>query len=230
MSDTYSLRIADLPEEARPRERLERSGPESLTNAELLAILFRTGTPKRNAVQVAEEVFRDMGGLAGVATASLDELSRVQGVGRVKAIEVKAAVELAKRLAATSDEAKPLIRGPADVAKLVALDLRYQTQEHLWALLLDSRNRVTQIRKITAGTLTESLIHPREVFKEAVRFSAAALVLVHNHPSGDPEPSPQDIAVTKRMLEAGKLMGIDLLDHVIIGDGRWTSLKDRGLM
>ena len=187
MSDTYnSQRIADMLPDDRPRERLERAGPESLTTPELLAILFRTGTAKRNAVQLAEDLFRHLGGLGGIATASLDELSSINGVGRVKAIEVKAAVELGKRLAATSQEAKPVIRSPDDVAKLMLAELRYETREHLCALILDTRNQVRCAPCISTGTLTESLVHPREVFKEALRFSAAAIILVHNHPSGDP--------------------------------------------
>jgi DNA repair protein RadC len=230
MGDTFTYRIADMLPEDRPRERLERSGPESLTTPELLAILFRTGTAKKNAVQVAEELFRALGGLGGIATASLDELSSSDGVGRVKAIEVKAAVELGKRLSATQEQAKPVIRSPESVAMLMMSDLRYEQREHLYALVLDARNQVRHTRLISTGTLTESLVHPREVFREAIRFSAAAIVLVHNHPSGDPEPSPQDIATTKRLMEAGKILGIDVLDHVIIGDGRWTSLKQRNLM
>jgi DNA repair protein RadC len=230
MAESYASRIADMLPEERPRERLEKSGPESLTTPELLGILFRTGTAKRNAVQVADDLFRDLGGLSGIATASLEQLASVSGVGRVKAIEVKAAVELGKRLAATTEEAKPVIRSPADVAHLLMADLRYETKEHLYALVLDVRNQVRHTRLISTGTLTESLVHPREVFKEAIRFSAAAIVLVHNHPSGDPTPSSDDVATTKRLLDAGKLLGIDVLDHVIIGDGKWSSLKQLSLM
>jgi DNA repair protein RadC len=230
MVERESLRISDLLPDDRPRERLERSGPESLTTPELLAILFRTGTRGRNAVQVGDELFRHLGGLAGIVGASLDQLQAVPGIGRVKAIEVKAAFELAKRVAASGEEARPVIRSPDDVAKLMMAELRYETREHLMALILDARNQVRQTRRISSGTLTESLVHPREVYLEAVRFSAAAIVLVHNHPSGDPSPSPEDIATTRRIYEAGKIMGIDLLDHIIIGDGRWTSLKQSGLM
>jgi len=230
VSNSYTLRIADMLPDDRPRERLERSGPESLTTPELLAILFRTGARGRGAVQVAEELFKDLGSLGGIATASMDDLSRVNGIGRVKAIEVLAAVELGKRLSATNEEAKPLIRGPEDVAQLMMADLRYQPIEHLRVLIMDTRNRVRATRTVSTGTLTESLVHPREVYREAIRFSAAAICLVHNHPSGDPTPSPDDIKTTKRLLEAGKIMGIDLLDHVIIGDGRWSSLKDLRLM
>jgi DNA repair protein RadC len=215
-----------LPDD-RPRERLERSGPESLTTPELLAILFRTGTARANAVDLAETLFRTMGGLAGIAGASLEELCAVPGVGRVKAIEVKAAIELGKRLSTSAEEVRPQIRSPDDVAKLMLAELRYEAREHLYALILDTRNRVRARRVVSTGTLTESLVHPREVFREAIRFSAAAIILVHNHPSGDPSPSPDDVATTRRMVEAGRLVGIEVLDHVIIGDGRWTSLKAR---
>jgi len=230
VSSYVTLRIQDMQPDDRPRERLERSGPESLTTPELLAILFRTGTTRANAVQLADELFRELGGLSGIATASLEELSCVSGVGRVKAIEVKAAVELGKRLAATNEDAKPIIRSPDDVAKLMMADLRYEAKEHLYALVLDSRNQVRHRRLVSTGTLTESLVHPREVFREAIRFSAAALVLVHNHPSGDPEPSPADISTTRRLTEAGKVLGVDILDHIVIGDGMWRSLKQLGLM
>jgi DNA repair protein RadC len=230
MSNSYTLRIADMLPDDRPRERLERAGPESLTTPELMAILFRTGTRDRNAVQVAEELFRTLGGLSGLANATLEQLSSAHGVGRVKAIEVKAAIELGKRLSATSEEVRPVIRGPSDVANLLMADLRYEVREHLVALLLDARNQVRQIRRVSTGTLTESLVHPREVFHEAIRFSANAIILAHNHPSGDPSPSPQDIATTRRLLAAGQVVGIDVLDHVVIGDGRWVSLKEHGLL
>lgn len=231
MSETYNAqRIADMAPDSRPRERLERAGPESLTNPELLAILFRTGTQQRNAVQVAEDVFKSIGNLSHLANASLEQLASVPGVGRVKAIEVKAAFELAKRLAATSEEAKPLVRSPADVAQMVMAELRYEVREHLEILVLDARNQVRTRRRISTGTLTESLVHPREVFSEALRFSAASIILIHNHPSGDPDPSPDDVATTKRLVEGGKVLGIDVLDHIIIGDGRWASLKQLNLM
>lgn len=229
MSDGHTYRIADMLPDERPRERLERFGAESLTTPELLAILFRTGTSRRNAVQVAEALCRELGGLGGIATASLEQLSGISGIGRVKAIEVKAAVELAKRLSVV-DEAKPVVRSPADVAQLMMSDLRYETREHLMVLILDSRNQVRHKRRISTGTLNESLVHPREVFSEALKFSAASIVLVHNHPSGDPEPSPQDAKATKAIVEAGKVLGIAVLDHVIVGDGRWASMKQLGLM
>jgi DNA repair protein RadC len=230
MTESYTLRIADMLPDDRPRERLERSGPESLTTPELLAILFRTGTAKRNAVQVAESLFREMGGLSGIATASLEQLGQIEGIGRVKAIEVKAAFELGKRLSVADEDAKPIVRTPADVAQLMMSDLRYETREHLYVLVLDTRNQVRHRRLVSTGTLNESLVHPREVFVEAIKFHAASIVLVHNHPSGDPEPSPQDAKSTKQIVEAGKVLGIPVMDHVIIGSGRWASLKQLGLM
>lgn len=230
MQENYSLRIADMVPTDRPRERLEKCGAESLTTPELLAILFRTGTRDRNAVHLAEELSRHLGGLAGIATASLDQLAAVKGVGRVKALEVKAAVEIGKRISAAVETVKPEIRSPSDVAQLMMADLRYESRERLKALILDARNRVRCVREVSVGTLTESLVHPREVFREAVAHSAAGIVLVHNHPSGDPSPSPVDITTTKRLIEAGKVLGIDVFDHIIIGDGRWTSMKQCGLM
>ena len=223
-------RIADLLPEERPRERLERHGAEALSTAELMAILFRTGTQDRNAVQVAHELFRTVGDLAEAARASLEELMRVPGIGRVKAIEVKAAMELGKRLAAASEDARPVIRTPEDAARLLMAELRYETREHVVLLVLDARQRVRRQVRVSTGTLTESLIHPREVFAEAIRHHAAAVILVHNHPSGDPSPSADDLAITRRLGEAGRLLGIELLDHVIIGDGRFVSLKSDGLL
>jgi len=224
-----SLRISDLYPDDRPRERLERFGPEGLTTPELLAILFRTGTAGRNAVQVAEDLFRELGGLAGIATATPEQLRAVSGIGRVKALEVRAAVEIGKRLA-MNDEVRPIVRTPEDTARLMMADLRYETREHLYVLVLDVRCQVRHRRVVSTGTLTESLVHPREVFQEAVRFSAHTVVLVHNHPSGDPTPSPADVATTRRLAEAGKVLGIELRDHVIIGDGRWASLRQLGYL
>ena len=230
-TDPYSaFRIADMLPDTRPRERLEQFGPESLTNPELIAILFRTGTPRRNAVQLAEELYRKFGGLPGLAQGSLDELSTLDGIGRVKAIELKAALELGKRLSTHSAEVRPVIRTPEDVAKLLMADLRYETREHLDLLVLDARSQVTRQSRISTGTLTESLIHPREVFREAIRYNAASVLLVHNHPSGDPDPSSVDIKATGRLYEGGKLLGIEVLDHVIIGDGTWASMKQLGLL
>ncbi len=229
MSDRYSLAIKDLPLEERPRERLAKQGPEALSTPELLAILLRTGTARESALTVAEEIVRHLTGLRGLADATIEQLSQIRGVGVVKAIEIRAAVELGKRISAFTQEARPVIRCPADVSQLVMSELRHQTREHFKVLLLDARNQVTRVSTVSVGSLTESIVHPREVYREAIRHSCAALIAVHNHPSGDPSPSEEDIQVTRRLDEAGRMLGIDLLDHVIVGDGRYVSLKERGL-
>jgi DNA repair protein RadC len=229
VSERYSLAIKDLPPEERPRERLAKHGPEALSTPELLAILLRTGTARESALDVAEGIVSAVGGLRGLADVTIEQLSQIRGVGVVKAIEIRAAVELGKRISAFTHSARPVIRCPADVCQLVMSELRHETREHFKVLLLDTRNQVTRVNTVSVGTLTESIVHPREVFREAIRHSAAALIAVHNHPSGDPTPSPEDIQVTKRLDEAGRLVGIDLLDHVIVGDGRYISLKEKGL-
>jgi DNA repair protein RadC len=229
VSDRYSLAIKDLPPEERPRERLAKQGPEALSTPELLAILLRVGTAGESALDVAEGVVSRLGGLRGLADATIEQLSEIRGMGVVKAIQIRAAVELGKRISAFTEEARPVIRCPADVSQLLMSELRREPREHFKVLLLDTRNQVVRVSTISVGSLTESIVHPREVFREAIRHSSAALIAVHNHPSGDPSPSPEDIQVTRRLDEAGRMLGIDFLDHVILGDGRYVSLKERGL-
>jgi DNA repair protein RadC len=229
VSDRYSLAMKDLPPEERPRERLAKHGPEALSTPELLAILLRTGTARESALDVAEGIVAQAGGLRGLATATIEQLSQIRGVGVVKAIEIRAAVELGKRISAFTHEARPTVRCPEDVWQLVQSELRHEPREHFKVLLLDTRNQVIRVSTVSVGSLTESIVHPREVFREAIRHSSAALIAVHNHPSGDPTPSQEDIQVTRRLDEAGRTVGIDVLDHVIVGEGRYVSLKERGL-
>ena len=229
MSERYSLAMKDLPPEERPRERLSKHGPEALSTPEILAILLRTGTARESALDVAEGLVGHLGGLRGLADATIEQLSQIRGVGVVKAIEIRAAVELGKRIAAFTQEARPVIRCPADVSQLVMSEMRYESREQFRVLLLDTRNQVMRVSTVSIGSLTESIVHPREVFREAIRHSCAALIAVHNHPSGDPSPSPEDIQVTQRLAEAGRVVGIEVLDHVIVGDGRFVSLKERGV-
>ncbi len=226
MAEYQSFRIADMPVDERPRERLERHGAESLTTPELIAILFRTGTGARNAVGLAEDLYRSRGGLAGLARANLEELCAVAGVGRVKAIEIKAALELGKRLHTTTEEMCPYVRSAADVAQLVMADLRHEEREQVKILLLDTRNAVRRMMVLSQGTLNESILNPREVLTQVLRHNCAAYVIVHNHPSGDPTPSGQDISITLRLKQASDMLDVKLVDHVIIGDGRWYSLKE----
>lgn len=230
MSDRYTVAIRELPSEERPRERLTKLGPAALSTAELLAIQLRIGTKERSALGLAELLLCRFEGIRGVANATIEELSCVKGIGPVKAVEITAAVELGRRLAAVSVNEKPVIRGPEDVAAMLMSELRDAKKEHFKSVLLDTRNRVLKVCSVSVGTLDASLVHPREVFKDAVNASAAALIVAHNHPSGDPSPSVEDRRITDRLAEAGKLLGIELLDHVVIGDGRWVSLKQIGAL
>jgi len=228
--ERYSPTIKETPADERPRERLSAYGVQALTTAELLAILIRTGSRERNAVSLGEFLLAEFGSIKGVATASVEQLAKVKGLGAVKAGQIKAAIEFGNRLSLFTEDAKPSIGGPRDVANLLMPDLRYQKKEILKSLLLDTKNRVLAIRTVSIGDLSSSIVHPREVFKDAVVISAAALIVAHNHPSGDPAPSAEDVAVTKRLIGAGEIMGIDLLDHIVIGDGVFVSLKERGVI
>lgn len=231
MEPTYHLTIKDLAPDERPRERLMAYGAASLSNAELLAILLRTGTTRESAVHLAQRVLREAGDLRGIAVAGVQDLTQVHGIGPAKAVEIKAMVELAKRLAVAGGELRRVVQSPADAAVLLMEELRHERQEHFKILLLDSKNQVLgKPVTVTIGTLNSSLVHPREVFRPAITQSCAAVILAHNHPSGDPTPSREDLDVTKQLVSAGKILGIDVLDHIVIGDNRFVSLKERGLM
>jgi DNA repair protein RadC len=224
------LVIRDLPAGERPRERMDQYGPEALSNSELLAIVLRVGSRGESAVRLGERLLSEFEGLAGIARARIPQLSALPGMGLAKAAQVKAAFELGKRLATSVDEARAVVRGAADVVALVREELRLREQECLAAVFLDARNQVLRMRILTVGTLTGSPAHPREVFKEALAQGCASVILCHNHPSGDPTPSRDDVALTARMVKAGEVMGIPVLDHIIIGGGRYVSLKEAGQM
>jgi DNA repair protein RadC len=228
-NDRYHPTIMELPSSDRPRERLLEHGASALSNAELLAIILRVGTPDANAVQVGQQLLAQFGGLGGLVRASNSQLEVVKGVGPAKVTQVKAALELGRRLLIESPEELPQIRSPADAANLVMSEMGYLEQEQLKVMLLDTKNRVLHTKKVYAGSLNTSLIRVGEVFKEAVRANCNSVIVVHNHPSGDPTPSPEDVAVTKQIVEAGKLLDIEVLDHLIIGQQRFVSLKERGL-
>lgn len=221
--------IKELPEDERPRERLVQFGANALANAELLAILLRTGTREMTAVQLAQHLITSLGSLRAIASAKPVELAQVKGIGIAKAAQLLAAVELGRRIALEQMGEQPAITRPDDVYALLHAQLRDEKQEQVLLLLLNTRNRVIHRATITKGTLDSSLLHPREVFREAIRHSASSIILAHNHPSGDPTPSADDIQITRQIHRAGQVVGIDLLDHVIIGDGRWVSLKAQGI-
>jgi len=225
----YHLRIDELPAGERPRERLKESGPGSLSNSELLAIILGTGTAAENVLGLATRVLTRFGGLAGLARASFGELCTERGVGKAKAAQVKAALELGRRLSSTQPEGRAVVRSPQDVANLLKAEMGFLDQEQLRVVLLTSRNQVVSIYEVYKGNVNTSMIRPSELFREAVRENCPAIIVVHNHPSGDPDPSPEDIAVTEQIVAAGRVLDIDVLDHMIIGGQRYVSLKERGV-
>jgi DNA repair protein RadC len=224
-----AYRITDLAESERPRERLAKLGPRALTNAELLAILLRVGVPGENAVQVGQRLLQEFGGVTGLHRSGFDEVCAQHGVGPAKAAQIKAALELGYRLTLESPEERPTVHSPEDAAALVRYDMSALEQEQLRVMLLDTRNRVLDIPKVYQGSLNSSQVRIGELFKSAIRRNAAAVIIIHNHPSGDPTPSPDDVAITRAIVQAGKLLDIDVLDHLVIGAGRHVSLKERGL-
>lgn len=231
MEDNYiPYRITDLASSERPRERLAKYGANVLTNAELLAILLRSGLPGENAVQVGQRLLQTFGGkIAGIHRAPYDEVCNQRGIGPAKAAQIKAALELGNRLAKETQGERPTIHSPNDAAKLVQFEMSALEQEELWVLLLDTRNTVLETAPVYKGSLNSSQIRVGELFKKAIRRDAAAIVVIHNHPSGDPTPSPDDVAVTRAIAQAGKLLDIEVLDHLVIGGERFVSLKERGL-
>lgn len=219
--------MREMPADERPRERLARLGAEALSDAELIAIIIRSGTRAASAVALAGTMLHSFQNIRNLANASLEEIAAIKGMGQVKAIELKAALELGKRLAAFTNRDLTKIRGAEDVAKLLMNDYKDAEQEIFKAVLLNAKNMVLRVVEVSSGGLDATLAQPRDVFRLAVRESAHSVIVCHNHPSGDPEPSRDDIALTKRLDEAATLLGIRFLDHVIFGDGRYVSLKER---
>ncbi|MDR3572749.1 MAG: DNA repair protein RadC [Anaerolineaceae bacterium] len=224
-----TYRITDLERSDRPRERLAEVGPQALSNAELLAILLRVGVKGENSVQVGQRLLQEFGGLTGLHQASFQEVCAQHGIGAAKAAQIKAAIELGRRMAIESPEEKATIHSPADAAGLVQYEMSALINEELWVMLLDTRNHVLQIEKMYRGSLNSSMVRVGEVFKSALQRSAAAVIVIHNHPSGDPTPSPEDVALTRAVVQAGKLLDVEVLDHLVIGRGRFTSMKEKGL-
>lgn len=194
-----------------------------------MAILLRTGIEGRNVVQLARTLLRETGGLAGLQRATYDELCARRGVGPAKAAQIKAAIELGRRLAVAEVETRAVVQSPEDAAGLLLYEMGALEEEHLRVILLETRNRLIRTVEVYQGSLNASAIRVGEMFRDAVRANAAALIVVHNHPSGDPSPSPEDVAVTRALVEAGRLLDIEVLDHLIIGKGRYTSLKSKSL-
>ncbi|PKO16830.1 MAG: hypothetical protein CVU39_06335 [Chloroflexi bacterium HGW-Chloroflexi-10] len=232
MGDTERIyRIQDLEISERPRERLAQYGPGALSDAELIAILLRVGVQGENAVQVGQRLLSAFGGLTGLHRASYEEVCHQHGLGLAKAAQLKAAIEIGNRLAQRrlSEEDRPAFHSPKDVADFVQYEMCVLDQEQLRVMLLDTRNRLEKMITLYQGSLNSSSVRVGELFKEAIRRNSAAILLIHNHPSGDPSPSPEDIAMTRAAVQAGKLLDVEVLDHIVIGRGRHVSLKEKGL-
>ena len=224
------LMIRDFPQDERPRERLIQSGASSLSNQELLAILIRTGTKSESVLQLSNRLLNSFDGLNLLKDASLEEITKTKGIGLAKAVQIMAAVEFGRRISNLAFDDRYSIRSPEDGANYVMNDMRFLAQEHFVCLYLNTKNQVLHRQTIFIGSLNASIVHPREVFKEAFRRSAASIICIHNHPSGDPTPSREDIEVTKRLVECGRIIGIDILDHLIIGEKKFISLKEKGYL
>ena len=221
--------IRDLPIMDRPRERLAALGPRALTEAELIAILLRTGTRGLSALQLAQALLAEAHGLSGLQAMPFHELCGRPGLGPAKAAQVLAAVELGRRFASARPGDRPAIKSPEEAAGLLQYEMSMLEQETMRVILLDTRNRVIRDPMVYQGSLNASVVRVGELFREAVRANAAALIVAHNHPSGDPTPSPEDVAMTRTLVEAGRILDIEVLDHLVIGKGRWVSLKAQGL-
>lgn len=234
MEDDFSIErnytIKDLPISERPREKLYSYGVQSLSNAELLAIIIRTGHQEDTAVDVAQRILNlDNKGLPFLTGVKLEQLTEIKGIGKCKAAQILAAIEIGKRINRWRADDKVRITSPMVIANLVMDEMRYLDKEHFNVALLDTKNQVLSIENISIGTLNASIVHPRDVFSIAIKKNANAIILLHNHPSGDPQPSNEDINITHRLSDVGNLVGIKVLDHIIIGDNRYVSFKEKNL-
>jgi DNA repair protein RadC len=225
-----ALRIMDLPESERPREKLLKYGAETLSNGELLAIILRTGSQKENIINLSNRILKEAGGLNGLLSFSSEEFQELGGIGAAKAAQLLALGEISQRFKSFKSGEEYKISQPKDAADILMETMRHLKQECLKVIMLNTKNIVITIKDVSAGSLNSSIVHPRELFREAIRRSSASIIICHNHPSGDPSPSSEDINLTHRIKECGKLIGIELLDHIIIGDGCYVSLKEKGIL
>lgn len=225
-----SFTIHDLPKTERPRERLKKFGPEALSAQELLALIIGRGVSKRSVITIAQELLSRFGNIKAISEATLEELSQIKGIGFAKAVQIKACFELGKRQELEPEMKNFDIQNPQDIVKAIQSSIKDKAKEHFKLILLNTRNKIIGISTVSIGTLNSNLVHPREVFKKAISHSAASVVFAHNHPSGDPEPSEDDLTITKRLTEAGKIIGIEVIDHIIISKNGFFSFKEKGLI
>lgn len=226
-----SFTIHDLPQSERPRERLQRLGAESLSSLELLEAVLGRGISGESVMITAQRLLDQFGDIRGIAEASIEELGKVRGIGLAKSCQIKAAFELSNRWNRSSgSQQKVTVKTPEDAYSELKGKSRGQKKEHFWAIFLDTRNQIIKTVEISVGSLDTSIVHPRELFKEAISASASSVIVAHNHPSGNPEASQDDIKLSRRLKETGDLVGIEMVDHIIIGDGKYISLKREGLL
>jgi len=230
MTKDFSFTVRDLPRQERPRERLQKFGPEALSAQELLALVIGRGIPKKSVMNIAQELLAKFGNIRSIGQATLEELSQIKGIGLAKAAQIKACFELGKREDLEPELKTFNIKDPEAVVKAIRASIKDKAKEHFKLILLNPRNKIIGISTISIGTLNASLVHPREVFKDAITHSAASVVLAHNHPSGDSEPSEDDIKITKKLVDSGKILGIEVLDHIIIAKNGFKSLANEGLL
>lgn len=226
-----SFTIHDLPKPERPRERLQKFGPEALSAQELLALILGRGVSGESVLTTAQKLLVQFGSVKNIAGATIEQLCEIKGIGPAKAVQIKASFELGKR--EELDTVPPSgidIKNPEAVVKSIRATIKDKAKEHFKLILLNTRNKIIGISTISIGTLNANLVHPREVFKDAIVHNAASVVLVHNHPSGDPEPSEDDLEITKRLIKSGKLLGIEVMDHIIVAKDSFFSFKEKGLI
>ncbi|MDU5108832.1 MAG: DNA repair protein RadC [Clostridium sp.] len=226
-----NVKVIDMPEEERPVEKLLISGPESLNNAELLAIILRTGTKEENIITLSNRIISELDGLEGLLDAGIEEITKIKGIKNKKASQILAVGELVRRISkSVLLKERDKISSPNDIAKILMKDMVFLKQEVLRLVMLDTKNNIIGLKDVFVGSLNTSIVHPREIFKEALKRSSSSIIVCHNHPSGDPTPSKEDIDITIRLKECGKIIGIDLLDHLIIGKNQYVSLKEKGII
>lgn len=225
----YRNTIKSLPEDERPREKLLKHGVEKLSNVELLAIVIKSGVKNASALDISKQIISNKLGLTGLSDISIEELSEVKGIGLSKASEIIASIELGKRVLISKEE-KYKISSPSDISSYLMREMGDLKKEHFNIVMLDNKNQIVEVHNVSVGSLNSAIVHPREVFKNAVRRSSASIILAHNHPSGNTSPSREDISITKRLIECGELMGIKVLDHIIIGKNEYFSFKEKSII
>ncbi len=225
-----NLKISNIPKDERPREKLIKFGPESLSNKELLAVILRCGTRGENILSLSDRILSEVNGLDGLLNISFDDAMKIKGIKEGKASQILALSELFKRFNTLRANSMSSISRPQDVADMLVNEMKSLSQEVLKLLVLNTKNKIIKIKDVFKGTLNSSIVHPREIYSEAIKSGGASIIICHNHPSGDPTPSDEDINITLRIKECGNIIGINLLDHIIVGDKKYISLKEKGII